>query len=421
MSTSWGHDRHLLISVEEAWKSIAENVQPLGTERVSIQTAYGRILAEPIHLQEDFPAFDKAAMDGFAVRSADCAQAGARLQVVGEVAAGSTCEIEISSMQAARINTGAKLPKGADAVVRIEDTRETGQLVELLVAVARGNHVRQQGADRKKGDACLLAPVRLGPAQVAAAAASGLGRVLVAREVSAAILPTGDELIAPGQARLPGQTYESNEIALRALVQQFGGRPVPLGIVPDDPAQLRSKFQEALKHPVVITAGGMSMGTLDLVPKIATELGVRWLFHGVNMRPGKPVAYGRGPQGQHVVGLPGNPVSVFVCAWLFARMIIRGLLGLQASSPETMWASLGRAMPAGRDPRPAFIPGRIRRGNPVGGTDSRSLIVEPAAWSGSDDPFGLAEANCLMVRRNPVEALAAAAWVECIPLDHGLG
>jgi molybdopterin molybdotransferase len=232
----------------------------------------------------------------------------------------------------------------------------------------------------------------------------------VSDEVAVAILPTGDELVSPGQARKPGQTYECNETTLTALARQFGGTAVPMGIAPDDMPVLKKRLGEALTHPVVITAGGMSMGSLDLVPQAARELGITWLFHGVNMRPGKPVAYGRGPQGQNVVGLPGNPVSVFVCAWLFVRMIVRGLQGLPVSPPPTLHASLAVDLPAGRDPRPAYLPGRLR-------SDGKSgVTAEPVAWSGSDDPFGLAEANCLLVRQRPHEPLAAGAGIECMPI-----
>lgn len=407
---TWGHDSHRLISVDEAWQIIQRNVQPRPSVELAVQQAQSRVLAEPVRLSEDFPPFDKAMMDGYAVRSADCLAARARLKVIGAVAAGGDRGPTLVPLSAVRINTGAQVPQGADAVVRIEDITADGDHVIVAVPVSAGKALRLRGSDRKKGDLVLSAPVRLGPAQLAAAASAGAATVTVTETASVAILPNGDELVVPGQHRGPGQTYESNEIALCALARQFGGEPIAMGIARDDKAELTKRLTCALEHPVVITAGGMSMGSLDLVPQVCVDLGIVWQFHGVDMRPGKPVAYGRGPQGQHVIGLPGNPVSVFVCAWLFARMIIRGLQGLPMNPSPTVRARLSVDLPAARDRRPAYLPGRF------GSHGADGVVVRPVAWSGSDDCFGLAEANCLLVRPDPLQSLAAGAGIECIPL-----
>jgi molybdopterin molybdotransferase len=195
---------------------------------------------------------------------------------------------------------------------------------------------------------------------------------------------------------------------LTSLVRQFGGIPRDLGIVRDDEAELNAKLVEALHDPVVITIGGMSMGTHDLAPRVLAGLGVTWKFHGVRIRPGKPVAYGRGPEGQHVFGLPGNPVSAFVCAWLFVRMAIRGLLGHPPLPPHRWRATLNQALSPGRDSRPAFIPARVWNDDALG------MMAEACAWGGSDDPFGPALANALLYRSDPTSPMPAGSATEVI-------
>jgi len=181
--------------------------------------------------------------------------------------------------------------------------------------------------------------------------------------------------------------------------------PRNLGIACDEPAALRLSLGRAMDSPVVLAAGGMSMGTLDLVPQILSELGVRWLFHGVQLRPGKPVAYGRGSAGQHVFGLPGNPASAFVCAWLFVRMTVRGLQGFSPDPPATQKATLVCDLKPAKDARPSFVPARVWN------DPQRGLLVEPTEWGGSGDPFGLALGNALLVRERP---LAASTAGECV-------
>lgn len=419
-ANTWGHDEHRLLTLVDAVNIVIENVrvggateemkQVFNTKRVGLGDAHGRVLAESVLIDEDYPAFDKAMMDGFAVRSADCASGGIRLRIVGLAAAGDAPAAALSPGQAMRINTGAPVPGGADAVARVEDTREENCTVVIQIAIKAGTNVNPRGLHRKKGDVALAPPVILGPAQIAAAASAGVAEVAVARRIGCAIVVTGDELVPVGGTRRLGQIYESNGLMLSALVRQFGGMPFDLGIVADEATVLREKLREALRQPLVVTAGGMSMGTLDLVPKVFAELGVHWLFHGVEMRPGRPVAYGRGPDGQHVVGLPGNPVSAFVCAWLFVRMIVRGSMGLAVALPPMCTATLTKELKPARDARPAFIPARTWHEN-------GRLLIEPVRWGGSDDLFGLAQSDALLCRASPMTAASAGAQVECILLD----
>ncbi|MBI5762803.1 MAG: molybdopterin molybdotransferase MoeA [Planctomycetes bacterium] len=411
-ATTWGRDAHRLLSIQEAWQIIRAEVTPLGSELVSLSNAYRRVLAAPIVADDDSPPFDKAMMDGFAVRAADCAQPGATLRILGLAAAGGKSGQSIGTGEAVRINTGAPLPAGADAVVRIEDTTPSadGTTVHIKNAATSGQCTAACGSIRRRGDAVLIPPIQLNAAQLAAAATAGAAQLTVSRIVEVALITTGDELIPVGEPRSLGQIHEANGPMLAALMRQFDAAPRDLGIARDTPDELLPKLTAALQSPVVLASGGMSMGTLDLVPAAFEQLGVRWLFHGVNMRPGKPIAYGRGPNGQHIVGLPGNPVSSFVCAWLFARMIVRGLHGFPAEPPPTIRARLAAEVKPLKDLRPAYVPAKVW--NDV----SHGLMVEPVAWRGSDDPFGLALANALLVRSSPMSQLPAGADVDVIPL-----
>lgn len=415
---SWGKDPHRLVSLNEAWQAVwravtsqaTRELPPIGVEQVPLEHALGRVLAAPVHADDDYPAFDKAMMDGFAVRSADAKSAGAALRVAGFVPAGDVYQGRIDAGEAVRINTGAPLPDGADAVVKIEDCVVENDFVTIRTAVHEGQSVAPRGSHRRRGDTVLTPPVRLGPAQIAAAATAGSALLTVARPVGAAVVSTGDELVTPGEPKLPGRIYDSNGPMLTALLRQFGAEPRNLGFGRDTAASLTALFEQALAHPVVLAVGGMSMGTLDLVPQTLSSLGVTWYFHGVEMRPGKPVAYGLGPNGQHVFGLPGNPVSAFVCSWLFARMAVRALQGYEARPPARLSVTLARDIKAHRDSRPAFLPARLRS------EEDRGLLAEPCHWGGSGDPFGLAEADALLCLPHPDEPTAAGARVDVICL-----
>lgn len=385
----------------------------VGIETVPIGECIGRVLARPVITDDDYPAFDKSMMDGFAVRSADCAAAGSRLKNLGLIAAGRTTNTTVGSGEAMQINTGAAIPSGADAVVRIEDCEIESDSVVLRVAVAQGKNVSRQGSDRRMGDVVLTPPMRIGSAQIAAAATAGAATLEVASQVQVALVSTGDELVKAGDERRFGQIYDSNGPMLSAMMREFGASPRPPSSAPDESEALIATLRNAMECPIVLTVGGMSMGTHDLVPQAFEFLGVKWRFHGVYMRPGKPMAYGVGPDGQQVFGLPGNPVSAFVCAWLFVRMAIRGLEGFAPLPPETVHAKLAEDIKPHRDSRPAYIPAR------VWGDDGKGLLAAPTKWSGSSDPFGLVEANALLYLPNPNKVTVAGLGVDVIPTTGG--
>ncbi|MBN2561264.1 MAG: molybdopterin molybdotransferase MoeA [Phycisphaerae bacterium] len=407
----WGKDRHRLLSVEEAWDRIAAEVTPVGVTPVSLGEATGRVLAGPVAAVDDSPPFDKALMDGFAVRSADCATADVGLRVLGSVPAGEAPSgLVVGPGEAMQINTGAPVPPGADAVVVVEETTPSSDVSSVRIhnAVRPGQNIAGRGSDCRAGDIVLTPPLRMEAPQMAAAASAGARSVDVYREVGAAIVVTGDELVPVGENKGQGQIFESNGGMLAALLRQFGAEPCQPTLARDTVGELRSRFAEAMTQPVVIAVGGMSMGTLDLVPRVLAELGVRWLLHGVAIRPGRPVAYGRGPAGQHVFGLPGNPVSAFVCAWLFVRMVIAGLHGFVPQPPRRWRATLATALNASGDPRPAFLPARVWNDAQQG------MMADPCKWRGSADPFTLAAANALLVWQKPTDTIEAGRAVEVI-------
>jgi molybdopterin molybdotransferase len=409
---TWGPDARPLVSLAEAWATIARHMRPLDVERVELSDAPGRTLRESIVAPEDAPPFDRAMMDGYAVRSADCAAPGARLRVVGRADAGGVASRAVAPGEAVRINTGAALPAGADAVIAVENTEplENGTTVLIRESCEPNRHVCRHGEFRTRGDVLVSAPCRIHAGTLAAIASAGIATVTVSRVPDTTIVSTGDELVPPGMPRGEGRVYESNSVTLAALLRSWGATPHATGIVHDEPAALRTAFSEALRSPLVLTVGGMSMGTRDLVPGVMRDLGVTWRFHGVDMRPGKPTAYGVGPAGQHILGLPGNPVSAFVCAWLFARMIVHGLTGLPAEPPAMIRASLAVELKPHKDPRPAFVPAGCRH------DPSEGFVVEPTRYGGSGDSFGLASANGLLYRPRPTEAAPRGSSVEVILL-----
>ncbi len=410
---TWHRHGRPLTDLTDARAVLVQNAQPLPIEAISLDQAEGRVLAQDVLCKGDFPPFDKAMMDGFAVRSADCAAADASLTIIGAVAAGHADIPALQSGQAVRINTGAPMPNGADAVARIEDATvpQDEARVTLAKPVKPGAHVSSRGSAQRAGDIAVAAPTRIGPAQIATIAAAGHTDIRVFGQAEVAIVSTGDELVPPGATPKLGQIVESNSILIAGLARRFGAIARPLGIVEDRVDALRERFAAALQSRVVITCGGMSMGTLDLVPQTLESLGVRWLFHGVNVRPAKPVAYGRGPAGQHVFGLPGNPGSTFVAMHVLVRPLLDALHGLGAGPPRWRAARLIEDIAPHKDPRPAVLPGLLHHG------DDGVTGVRLMPWGGSGDAIGLAGAAALIFLPRPTDGFRAGELVTYLALD----
>ncbi len=320
-----------MISVEEALERILAQIQPLEATTVPLAQSQGLVLAEDVVAQEDMPPFANSAMDGYALLSKDSKPREGqppRLRVTGGVAAGYVAEHAVEEGTAMRIMTGAPLPPGADSVIQVELTRAEGpdsEWVEILQEVAPGNNIRPAGEDMRRGQHVLARGSEIGPWEIGVLATLGQAKVPVIRRPRVSILGTGDEVIDVDEALRPGKIRNSNSYLLEAAVRKAGAEPLRLGVARDTVESLREKFAAAVRSDLIITSGGVSVGDFDLVKDIMREQG-EINFWRINMRPGKPVAFGH-IGGVPLLGLPGNPVSAAVTFELFGRPVIRKMLG----------------------------------------------------------------------------------------------
>ncbi len=326
-----------MLSVEEARALILEAVPggPLGApETVPLSEALDRVLAGAVIARDPNPPFDASEMDGYALRATDVSSASAgepvALRVVADVPAGWWFEAEIAPVEAVRIMTGAPVPRGADAVVPVEDTRsEARDRVAILRPARAGAFIRRRGEDFGSGVEVLAAGVPIGPATVALLAAAGLDRARVARRPRVAVIGTGDELVDPAAAEplRPGQVRSSNNLLLAGLLERAGAEPVDLGIVRDEPRHTEEALERAFgAADAVVTSGGVSVGERDFVKGALERLGATLDFWQVRMKPGKPIVFGR-RDGKPFFGLPGNPASTFVTFFQLVRPAIHKMQG----------------------------------------------------------------------------------------------
>ncbi len=319
------------IPIERARELVLAGLGPLDAERVPLREAAGRFLAAAVSSAEDVPGFDNSAMDGYAVRAADLASGPARLRRSGESRAGHPAAAALGPGEAIAISTGAMVPAGADAVVRVEDTSAEGDEVVIAAAVELGDNIRRAGEDVGAGQALLAAGTRLGAAEVGALAAVGHPAASCVRRPRLALLLTGDELVEPGEPLGPGQIRDSNAYAVPPLAAAAGAEVVSVELVPDRLEDTVVALERALAADVAVVCGGISVGEHDHVRPALERLAVAQVFWRVALRPGKPTYFGRGAGGGLVFGLPGNPVSAIVTFLLFARP---ALLAMQGASPE---------------------------------------------------------------------------------------
>lgn len=395
-----------LLPVADALAQVLDGATPLPSERVPLNEAEGRVLAEDLAALRTQPPEAVSAMDGYAVRAEDVATAPARLKLIGEVAAGRPLTATLKSGEAARIFTGGVLPAGSDTVVIQENTARDGDTVVVNFAATRGRNVRVAGLDFRKGDVRLAKGRRLTGRDVALAAAMNHATVPVHRRPKIAIVATGDELVAPGTEPGPGQIVYSNVFALAAVARREGAEALDLGILPDRLDETVAGVRRArdLGADVLLTAGGASVGDYDLVqPALAAE-GLALSFWKIAMRPGKPMLSGKlGPM--RVLGLPGNPVSAYVCSLLFLVPLIRKLSGLASVEHSLGQGVLGRDLPE-NDEREDYLRATLTQN--VGGT----WVATPFPVQDSSMLVPLAAADCLLVRER--HAPAAKAGDRCV-------
>jgi molybdopterin molybdotransferase len=408
-------------SVQGHLETILSIATTLSAERCALDAALGRTLAAPVHARVDLPAFDNSAMDGFAVRFADVADATparpAVLRVIADVPAGSTADPTLAPGTAARIMTGAAMPSAADTVVPFEDTR--GGLADSLTTVsvsraprAVGAHVRRAGEDARRGQPLLAAGALLGPHQLSGAAAAGVAEVVVTRVPRVAVLSTGSELTAPGAPLGRGQIPESNSRLLAALAVEAGAAVVHCESVPDDPVRLRRLVEELAggsspaPADAVILSGGISAGAYEVVKQ---ALAHAMAFTEVAMKPGKPQGFGRLADGGLLFGLPGNPVGAAVSFEAFVRPALLRMQGRTALRRPTLdvTTTVGWPSPAGWR---HYVPVALDRSDPG------AWRVRPAGPGGSHRAGTLAGADGYAVVPPDIDAVRAGDTVEVVLL-----
>ncbi|MFT7641486.1 MAG: molybdopterin molybdotransferase [Pirellulaceae bacterium] len=385
-----------MISVDQAREYIANQIELQADESIDLADALERILAISVDCTSDSPPHDKSLMDGYAV-SADSYQRGKRLRVVEQVVAGQVPSFPIDSETATRIMTGAPIPTGATCVVMVElsqiESIGEDEFVTLDAEhVTAGQNILPRGRVMRAGETVIDRATTISPAVIGLLAEIGCPQVNVYRQPRVAILSTGNELVDHWQQPGPGCIRNSNGPMIAASVRRAGGEPVELGIATDDEASLRAAVKEGLKCDVLVMSGGVSAGVLDLTPQVLASCGVEEIFHKVNLKPGKPLWFGKANNTETnkptlVFGLPGNPVSGFVCFELFVRYAMWAMTGQGSGYWQPRTARLSQPFQQeGR--RDTYYPCRF--------IDDRGTIVEPLGWKGSADLRTIAQANGLI-------------------------
>jgi molybdopterin molybdotransferase len=404
-----------LLSVAEAQAIVLRESRPLPAESAPPgPESLGLVLAEDVASDLDMPPYDKALMDGYAVRAADLPEGRCDLRVLEEITAGQTPRHTLTPGTASRIMTGAPIPAGADAVVIVERTRirDDGRVQVEDRPPKPQQNILPRAREMRAGEAVLAAGSLLRPQEIGLLAAVGRAAVRVVPRPRVAVLSTGDELVEAPQVPGPGQIRNSNGPMLAALAARAGAALRYLGIARDRLDSLRPLVSEGLDADVLVLSGGVSAGKLDLVPGVLQEAGVIAHFHKVAMKPGKPVLFGtRDHDGRRtlVFGLPGNPVSALVCFELFVRPALRHLAGHADAGPRWVKAALAEDFLYSTD-RPTYHPARLE-------ATATGIRVRPVPWFGSADLRGLSRANALVLLPAGDGCYHAAQVLEALPLE----
>jgi molybdopterin molybdotransferase len=399
-----------LMPVADALAAILAGAEPLGEEMVALDAAYHRVLARDVAALRTQPPQAMSAMDGYAVRASDAAHVNARLMVIGEVAAGRPFDRALGPREAARIFTGGVVPDGADAVVLQEDTVVDGTGISITEAAVAGRHIRPAGVDFRKGDLLLAAGSRLTDRDLSLAASMNHPELPVRRRPKVALLATGDELVMPGVTPGPGQIVYSNGYALKALARAEGADTIDLGIAADTLESTTAGIRRARDAgaDILVTTGGASVGDHDLVQQSLKAEGVNIAFWKIAMRPGKPMMHGR-LGAMRVIGVPGNPVSSYVCTLLFVVPLIRALSGCKVTHHARESVLLGRDVGA-NDGREDYLRARIEQ------RADGSLIATPVDHQDSSLLGNLSAARALVIRAPFAPAAKAGSPCEILLL-----
>ncbi len=380
--------------------------RPLRRTQVDIEQAFGRILAEPVLADRDYPPFDRATRDGFAVRAADAQEPGARLECVGELRAGGHFEATVLRGQCVEIMTGAAVPRGADAVVMIEHTERKDQTIILARAAQKGDHIVPRGTEARAGALLVASKTRMGYAEMALAAQAGATRLDVFAASRLAILSTGDEVVDARSKPGPLQIRNSNGISIEILARTAGAETFQLGNAPDEKGTLRAAIERGLEQEILVLSGGVSMGKYDLVEQVLADLGAEFHFTGVAIRPGRPAVFAT-CQNKLVFGLPGNPVSTMVTFELFVLPAIDVFSGGIPRPVPVFRAKLATPVHE-KGEMTHFLPARIE-------WEGGEARVMQLPWQGSGDIVALALANGFLIVGPERPEIAPGEWVDVLP------
>ncbi|HYM00291.1 MAG TPA: gephyrin-like molybdotransferase Glp [Blastocatellia bacterium] len=397
-----------MISVHEALETVLRNIVTLGSEYVGLNDAHGRILREELRADTDLPPFDRARMDGYAVRSADVETAPVTLKVVGEVAAGATFDQQVEAGTAVKIFTGAPMPTGADAVQQVELTRASDGRVTIERPVTPGQFVTVRASEVSAGDIVAESGIEIGAAEMAVLASFGYSTVNVGARPHVVVLSTGSELVEVSTKPAGAQIRNSNSYTLSSYARRDGAEVRGLGIVKDDPDTTREALLKAAKQAdVVVTSGGVSMGDYDLVEAALKDLGAEVFFDRVAIRPGKPTVFAR-LDSTYFFCLPGNPVSTSVTYNVFVRPALRKMQGDCKPLLPTVRTELMRPLKDSSDRR-SYLPARTS-------IESGKAGSLPLKWGGSSDFVAFMRANSLIVVPEDVHSIDEGETVSCLLL-----
>lgn len=399
-----------MLSYRQARQKVVEVVQTRRQlppqEMVELSEACGRVLAEQVAADRDYPPFDRSTRDGFAIRAADAPGPATTLEIAGEIKAGDAFPGTIAPGQCAQIMTGAAVPPGADAVVMIEHTRPSKSQVVIERRAEPGQNIVPRGSEAKAGQALLTPGTRIGYAELALAAQVGQCRLAVFRRPRVAVLSTGDEVVGANEPPGPFQVRNSNGVSLATLAALAGAEPVQLGNAPDRHEELRARIERGLAADILVLSGGVSMGKYDLVEVVLRELGAEFFFAGVAIRPGRPAVFGA-CRGKFVFGLPGNPVSTIVTFELFVLPAVDMLSGA-APRPLPLFRARLAAPVRQAAALTHFLPARVEWA-------AGEAVVRELPWQGSGDIVALAQANGFLVVPEAKLEWAAGEWADVLP------
>jgi len=398
-----------MISIADAVEIVRSQTRRLPDESVRLSESTGRILSEDITADTDLPPFDRAQMDGYAVRAADVANTPASLGIVGESAAGAGWHHEMKAGEAVRIMTGAPVPAGADAVQQVELTQEKDSQVEILQPVEAGRSIVRRASEIKAGETVLRAGAQINAAMIATLASFGYAQVKVGKRPRVAVMATGSELVDVDQKPARDQIRDSNNYTIEAYAAQANAIVERLPLVGDETNELKEQIRAAAERSdVLITSGGVSMGVYDFTKAALKELGAEIFFERVALRPGKPTVFARLRQ-TLIFGLPGNPVSVAVTYNLFARASLLAMQGATNATLAAEHALLTRDLKGSID-RESYLPAVVHS------DEKGSLLAEPLKWGGSSDFVAFARATALINVPAATRHLAAGSLVKIIRL-----